>query len=97
MKNIAEWWSQGEVDDTKFKEVIQFLISENIIDVPTGPNVSLTEDEKKALEEQDEVIKVVSIPDWIKNTAEWWYLGEITEDDFLKSVEYLVKNRIIRI
>jgi len=100
IKNNAEWWSQGEVDDTTFKNAIGFLIQEKIIDMPTGPNVSvstadLTVDEKRALEEEAQ--RVTPIPDWIKNNAEWWYLGDISEDEFLKSVEYLVKNGIIEI
>ena len=38
-----------------------------------------------------------SIPDWIKNNAEWWSQGLITEDDFVKGIEFLVKNGIIRV
>ena len=100
IKNNAEWWSQGEVDDTTFKNAIGFLIEKQIIDMPTGPNVSvstegLSVDEKRALEEEAQ--RVTPIPDWIKSTAEWWYLGDVTEDEFLMSIEYLVKNGIIEI
>jgi hypothetical protein len=100
VKNNAEWWSQGEVDDTTFKNAIGFLIDKQIIDVPTGPNVSvstegLSVDEKIALEEEAE--RVTPIPDWVKNTAEWWYLGELSEDEFLASIEYLVKEGIIEV
>jgi len=100
IKNNAEWWSQGEVDDTTFKNAIGFLIDKQIIDMPTGPNVSvstddLTVDEKRALEEAEEL--VVPIPKWIKSNAEWWYLGELSEDEFLKSIEYMVKEGIIQI
>ena len=97
MKNISEWWSQGEVDDTKFKEVIQFLIQEEIIDVPTGPNVSVSKDDELAQEELQLDPEPLPIPEWVKNNAEWWSQGVITEDDFLKAIEYLVKNGIIQI
>jgi hypothetical protein len=53
----------------------------------------LSVDEKRALEEEAE--RVTPIPDWVKNTAEWWYLGELSEDEFLASIEYLVKEGII--
>ncbi len=33
----------------------------------------------------------------IKNNAEWWSQGAISEDDFLNGIEYLVKNGIIQI
>ena len=38
-----------------------------------------------------------SIPTWIKNNAGWWASGMITEDEFLKGIEYLINNNIILI
>jgi len=38
-----------------------------------------------------------SIPTWIKNNAGWWASGMITEDEFLKGIEYLINNNIISI
>lgn len=38
-----------------------------------------------------------SIPGWIKNTASWWSEGLITEDEFIKGIEFLVKQGIIRV
>ena len=38
-----------------------------------------------------------SIPRWIKNNAGWWASGMITEDEFLKGIEYLINNNIILI
>lgn len=37
------------------------------------------------------------IPSWIKNTAGWWCEKSITDDDFLKGIEYLVAQKIIRV
>ena len=37
------------------------------------------------------------IPAWIKNNAGWWSDGQITDDDFLKGIEFLVKNGIIKV
>jgi len=37
------------------------------------------------------------IPGWIKNNAEWWSQGLITEDDFIKGIEFLVKEGIIKV
>ena len=36
-----------------------------------------------------------TIPAWIKNNAGWWANDEITENEFLKAIEYLIKNDII--
>jgi|GEM_PF-5032751 len=94
IKNNAEWWSQGEIDDATFKKSIQFLIQEKIINVPTGPNVSVSKDDEFV---EEEVEQTFQIPKWIKNNAEWWYLGQLTDNEFTKSIEYLVKEGIIKI
>ena len=36
-----------------------------------------------------------AIPSWIKNNAGWWANDEITENEFLRGIEYLIKNDII--
>lgn len=43
-----------------------------------------------------DVIKYV-IPSWIKNNALWWSEDKITEQDFVKGIESLVKEDIIKI
>jgi len=35
------------------------------------------------------------IPGWIKNVAGWWASGDISENEFLTGIEYLVNNNII--
>ena len=35
------------------------------------------------------------IPGWIKNNADWWSEGLISEDEFVKGIEFLVENRIL--
>ena len=35
------------------------------------------------------------IPGWIKNVAEWWASGDISENEFLTGIEYLINNNII--
>ena len=32
----------------------------------------------------------------MKNVANWWGLGKITDDDFLKILEYSIKNDVIK-
>lgn len=38
-----------------------------------------------------------SIPPWVKSNAKFWSAGQITDDDFVKAVQYLVSNGIIRL
>ena len=35
------------------------------------------------------------IPNWIKNVAGWWAIGDISENEFLTGIEYLINNNII--
>ena len=35
------------------------------------------------------------IPGWIKNVAEWWANDEISENEFLAGIEYMINNNII--
>ena len=37
------------------------------------------------------------IPGWIKNVAGWWANGDISENEFLNGIEYLINNDIIHL
>lgn len=41
--------------------------------------------------------KDYNIPNWIKNNAKWWADGQISDNDFVKGIEFLIKIGIIRI
>ena len=84
IKTNAKWWAGNQIDDATFVSGIQFLIKEGIVNVSeTSVNVSQ--------EKSDE------IPTWIKSNADWWGQGLISDGDFLKGIQYLVENGIIRI
>jgi len=82
IKNNVKWWADGQIDDSAFVSGIEFLISEEIIDVPiTQKTVSATDE----------------IPSWIRTNAEWWADGVISDSDFVKGIEYLVNSGIIQV
>ena len=37
------------------------------------------------------------IPEWIKNNAAWWADGTIDDDSFIRGIQYLIKEDILRI
>ena len=39
----------------------------------------------------------IQIPLWVKNIAKWWAQGEISDSDFVKGIEYLIQQDIIKI
>jgi hypothetical protein len=81
IKNNAGWWADGIVGDEEFILSIQFLIKENVIDIPIT--------ESQSTESQE-------IPSWIKNNAGWWADGLISERDFVKGIEFLISQGIVR-
>ncbi len=39
----------------------------------------------------------VIIPNWIKNNAKWWSEGSLSDQDFIKGIQYLIQNDIMKI
>ncbi|MDF2422555.1 MAG: hypothetical protein OPY06_06050 [Nitrosopumilus sp.] len=37
------------------------------------------------------------IPNWVKSSASWWSNGQISDDDFVQGLEFLVKEDIISV
>jgi len=82
VKNNADWWAQGQIGDDVFVQGVQFLIAEQIIEVPT---TQVTERSSEG------------IPAWVKNNAGWWAAGKIGDADFLNGIEHLVRTGIIAV
>jgi len=41
--------------------------------------------------------KITSVPSWVKNNAGWWAKGLISESDFIKGIEFLSSQGIIKV
>jgi len=82
IKNNAEWWAAGAIDDSAFIQGIQFLIKENILKIPSTVQGTNSGNE---------------IPAWIKNNAEWWAAGAIDDSAFIQGIQFLIKEGILRI
>ncbi|MBS3923096.1 MAG: peptidase [Nitrosarchaeum sp.] len=39
----------------------------------------------------------ILIPDWIRNNAGWWADGQINDSSFVQGVQYLIKERIVKL
>jgi hypothetical protein len=83
IKNNAEWWAAGQIDDGSFVQGIQYLIKEDVLKIPpTSQGTSSGSND---------------IPGWIKNNAEWWAAGQIDDDSFIQGIQFLIKEGIMRI
>ncbi len=80
IKKNAGWWADGIIDDSSFVSGIEWLVSNNIIEIPSTAVSGTAES---------------AIPDWVKNTAGWWADDIISDDDFVNAIQYLIKVGII--
>ena len=39
----------------------------------------------------------IKIPEWIKSNAGWWATNKIADTDFIKGIEYLIKEEILKV
>jgi len=83
IKNNAEWWAAGQIDDNSFIQGIQYLIKEDVLKIPPTIQGSSSGSNE--------------IPVWIKNNAEWWAAGQIDDNSFIQGIQYLIKEGIMRI
>lgn len=85
VQTTATFWVEGDVTDREFTDGIGFLVKEKIIEL----------DEPVESETSDEPTDP-QVPDWIKESTNWWIDGLVPEDQFLEGIKWLIKNNIIR-
>ena len=88
VKNVAGWWGSGIVSENEFVSGIEYLINNNIIlldFVPCNDKI------------QSQYGDTKSVPDWIKNNANWWSENLISDTDFINGLQYLIEYKIIKI
>ncbi|MCV0430914.1 plastocyanin/azurin family copper-binding protein [Nitrosopumilus sp.] len=82
IKNNAGWWAEGAIDDEAFVQGIQFLITNEILDIPQTTSGKSSGSE---------------IPSWIKNNAGWWAEGAIDDEAFVQGIQHLISNGILQV
>jgi len=83
IKDLAHMWiTEPLVTDKDFARALEYLIEKEVISIPyTEPGTET----------------VSSIPEWVKNNAEWWIEGKISDTEFALALQYLVKAGIITV
>nr|AIE94268.1 hypothetical protein [uncultured marine thaumarchaeote AD1000_44_E12] len=81
IKNNAGWWADDQIDDSSFVIGLQWLISNDIITLPTT---------EQGVGDGENVI-----PSWVKNSAGWWADDEIHDVTFVAAIRYLIGEGII--
>jgi tetratricopeptide (TPR) repeat protein len=83
VKDIANWWSIGNISDEKFTESMQYMIKKEIIIIP----------ENKKFSDYSE-LKMIS---WVRNNFSQWSQNEIPDEEFFKNMNWLIENKFIKI
>jgi hypothetical protein len=73
------------------------VINSFYADSGTDSSQTIITTQKPQTSIQNSPQKHVLIPSWIKNNAKWWSDGQIKDLEFLKGIEYLVKEDIIKV
>jgi tetratricopeptide (TPR) repeat protein len=82
IKSVANWWSQGQIEDEEFVKALHFLIENKIINLQVIPA------------ENNPTNK---IPNWIRENSGWWVNGKINDQEFASGLQYMMENGIIKI
>ena len=81
IKNNAGWWAEDAIDDETFVQGIQYLINEEIMNIP--------QTESGEFSGKD-------IPFWIKIDAGLWAENTIDDETFVLGIQYLITNGIMQ-
>ncbi|WP_371503870.1 hypothetical protein [Nitrosopumilus adriaticus] len=82
-KNVASWWSDGLIEDFEFVDGIEYLISEEIIEIPNLSGSAGSSDNV--------------VPDWVRQNIGWWSNGFTSDTELVNSIQYLVEKGIIQV
>ena len=83
VKDIANWWSIGNISDKKFTESMEYMIKNKIVMVP----------ENKKFENPNE-LKMIS---FVRNNFSQWSQNDIPDEEFYKNMNWLIENKFIKI
>jgi hypothetical protein len=89
IKDVAGWWASGEISENEFLTAIEYLINNNIILIDFVPCNDEIQSQTTSSSK--------SVPDWIKNNANWWSENLISDIDFINGLQYLIEHKIIKI
>jgi hypothetical protein len=82
VKTIMANWLSGNILDGFLMDGFERYVDKQVISIPYEINESNVYD--------------IDIPDWFKNVGYWWLEEFISDETFVDSLNYLIKNNIIK-
>ena len=81
IKQFLIEWLNEKMPDGYLMDAFQKYVDPKLINVPFEIN--------------DENIREIDIPDWVKSVSYWWIQGFISDNDFAQVISYLIDENII--
>lgn len=88
IKDTTRLWTADRIGDATYASSIGYLIRSGIIDVGAGAD-------SDAAGADGEEGSAVTIPSWVKQSAQWWVDGAIDDDAYGASLQYLLRAGVI--
>ena len=82
IRDVAEYWHDGSINDASFLNAISYLIQEDVIIVPSTD----VETEPSS-----------TVPSWFKINAGYWASGQIPDEPFVHGLQYLIQIGLIQV
>ena len=83
IKVIVKWWLSKQITDEDFTTILQYLIEQKILSIPT----EITSDKNSESE----------LPLWLKENAEIWSQNMSSDKEFFKNIHWMMNNEFIKI
>jgi len=83
VRNTAKWWSLTQISDQDFAKSLEYLIQNDIIQVPKN--------------QSSEGASESELPSWLRKNAGWWSQGLLSDDEFVKSIQWMINSEFIKI
>jgi len=84
IKTNAGWWASNQIDNNDFVKGIEYLINAKILKIPQTP-------------QDDSEVESQQIPSWLQKNAGWWSEGLLSDEEFVKGVQYLIQKNIVKV
>jgi len=80
----AKWWSLTQISDNDFASGVEYLFKQKVIQIP-----DIVPAEHGAYEK--------NLPGWLRKDAGWWSQELLSDEEFAKSLKWLIVNGFIKI
>jgi hypothetical protein len=84
IRKNAKWWSLTRISDKDFASGLEYLFQHEVIQIPDSVQAEHGAYEK-------------NLPGWLRQDAGWWSRRLLSDEEFAKSLKWMIVNGFIKI